>query len=92
MATPSSSRRRAKVSITVDPALLKAVDGYVQRHADTDRSKVMESALQSWYSARQDEAMIEQFSGPESEEDAEHHDWQRIRRAAAGRRLKRPAR
>lgn len=91
MANSARSRRRAKVSITVDPALLKAVDGYVQRHADTDRSKVMESALQRWYTARQDEAMIEQFSGPESETD-EQQSWQRIRRAAAERQLKRPAR
>jgi hypothetical protein len=91
MAIPSSSRRRAKVSITVDPALLNAVDRYVQRHADTDRSKVMESALQSWYSARQQEAMIEQFSVTEPEE-SEPQSWQRIRRAAAGRKLKRPAR
>jgi metal-responsive CopG/Arc/MetJ family transcriptional regulator len=91
MASPSSSRRRAKVSITVDPALLNAVDRYVQRHADTDRSKVMESALQSWYSARQQEAMIEQFSVTKPEEN-EQQSWQRIRRAAAGRKLKRPAR
>jgi hypothetical protein len=90
MAKDASSRRRAKVSITVDPALLTAVDRFVQRHADTDRSKVMESALQSWYSARQKEAMIEQFS--ESDVQDEQRDWQRIRRAAAERKLKRPAR
>jgi hypothetical protein len=91
MAKAASSRRRAKVSVTVDPALLNAVDRYVQRHADTDRSKVMESALQSWYSARQDEAMIEQFSDPDLQKD-EQRDWQRVRRVAAERKLKRPAR
>jgi hypothetical protein len=91
MADRASSRRRAKVSITVDPALLNAVDRYVQRHADTDRIKVIESALQSWYSARQDEAMIEQLSDPEPET-SEQRDWLRIRRAAAGRKLKRLAR
>jgi hypothetical protein len=91
MATPAGSRRRAKISITVDPALLSAVDRYVQRLADTDRSKVMESALQSWYSARQEEAMIEQFRDPEPET-SEQRDWLRIRRAAAGGKLKRPAR
>jgi metal-responsive CopG/Arc/MetJ family transcriptional regulator len=91
MAKAASRRRRAKVSVTVDPALLNAVDRYVQRHADTDRSKVMESALQSWYSARQKEAMIEQFSESDLQKD-EQRDWQRIRRAAAERTLKRPAR
>lgn len=92
MATSPGSRRRAKVSITVDPALLNAVDRYVQRHADMDRSKVMESALQNWYRVRQDEAMIEQFSSPESLEEIEHEAWRQIRRAPVGRKLKRPAR
>jgi len=91
VADTKNSRRRAKVSISVDPALLNAVDRYVRRHADTDRSKVMESALQSWYSARQQEAMIEQYRGAEPDK-AEYRDWQRIRRAAAARTLKRPAR
>jgi hypothetical protein len=91
MASDATSRRRAKVSITVDPALLKAVDRYVQRHANTDRSKVMESALQSWYSARQQEAMVEQFRGADADK-SDQRDWQRIRRAAASRQLKRPAR
>jgi hypothetical protein len=86
MVRVASSRRRAKVSVTVDPALLKAVDRYVQRHADTDRSKVMESALQSWYGARQEEAMIEQFSESDLEKD-DQRSWQRIRRAAAARKL-----
>jgi hypothetical protein len=86
MVRVGSSRRRAKVSVTVDPALLKAVDRYVERHADTDRSKVMESALQSWYGARQEEAMIEQFSESDLEKD-DQRSWQRIRRAAAARKL-----
>jgi hypothetical protein len=91
MAKPGSSRRRAKISITVDPALLTAVDRYVQHHADTDRSKVMESALQSWYGARQEEAMIEQFSEADPDK-TDQRNWQRIRRAAVSRKLKRPAR
>ncbi len=92
MATSPGSRRRAKVSITVDPALLNAVDRYVQRHADMDRSKVMESALQNWYRVRQDEAMIEQFSAAEPLEEIEHEAWRKIRRSAISRKLKRPAR
>ena len=85
-------RRRAKISVTLDPALLNAVDLYVQTRADLDRSKVMEAALQHWYRTRQDEAMIEQFSGPEAIETSEQRSWRRIRRAAVSRKLKRPAR
>jgi hypothetical protein len=86
-----SSRRRAKVSITVDPALLNAVDRYVQRHADMDRSKVMESALQNWYRVRQEEAMVDQFSAGEPPEN-EKRAWRQIRQAAVRQKLKRPAR
>jgi hypothetical protein len=75
----------------VDPALLNAVDRYVQRHADMDRSKVMESALQNWYRVRQQEAMVEQFSASEPSEE-ELRRWKTIRRAAVQRKLKRPAR
>lgn len=87
-----SGRRRAKISVTLDPALLNAVDLYVQSQPDLDRSKVMEAALQQWYRARQDDAMIDQFSGPETVDRSEQQSWRRIRRAAVSRRLKRPAR
>jgi hypothetical protein len=84
--------RRAKVSITLDPALLNAVDRYVQGHDKLDRSKVMEVALQHWYRARQDEEMIEQFSSPDPTDASEVRNWRKIRRAAVTKQLKRPAR
>ena len=92
MAEGTGGRRRAKVSITVDPALLSAVDLYVQGRQGLDRSKVMESALQDWYRTRQDEAMTEQFTGPDQVDEVEMRDWRHIRRAAASRNLKRPGR
>jgi hypothetical protein len=88
----ATGRRRAKISITLDPGLLNAVDHYVQSRAGMDRSKVMETALQSWYRARQEEAMIEQYSGPELSDESELRRWRKIRRAAVTRKLKRPAR
>jgi hypothetical protein len=63
-----------------------------RRRAKVSSSKVMESALQSWYRVRQDEAMIEQFSVTEPLDAIEHEAWRRIRRAAISRKLKRPAR
>jgi hypothetical protein len=92
MENAGGGRRRAKVSITVDPALLNAVDLYVQRHADMDRSKVMESALQNWYRVRQNEAMVEQFSAAEPANEGERAAWRRIRRDAVSKKLKRSAR
>lgn len=92
MTDDARGRRRAKVSITVDPALLSAVDLYVQGRQGLDRSKVMETALQDWYRARQEAEMIDQFSGPDQVDEIEMRDWRHIRRAAASRKLKRPGR
>jgi hypothetical protein len=84
-----TARKREKVSITVNPALLAAVDLYVQRHEGLDRSKVMERALTSWYGARQQEAMLDQFGSPESTEvEAERHVWKRFRRSGTERRAR----
>lgn len=92
MTENAGGRRRAKVSITVDPALLSAVDLYVQGRQGLDRSKVMETALQDWYRTRQEAEMIEQFAGPDQVDEIEMRDWRHIRRAAASRKLKRPGR
>lgn len=92
MQRPRRGARRAKVSISLDPALLNAVDRYVQRHADMDRSKVMESALQHWYRVRQDEAMVAQFTRPDTIPPREQEGWRKIRRSAANRKLGRPTR
>ena len=54
------------------------------------RSKLIQTALQSWYRARQDGAMTEQFSGPELTDADELRSWRNIRRAAAVR-IMRPA-
>lgn len=87
-----TGKRRGKVSVTLDPALLEAVDLYVQAHKELDRSKVMDAALGQWYASRQDEAMIEQFGEPLTANPAEEHAWRAIRRGAAGRKLNRPRR
>jgi metal-responsive CopG/Arc/MetJ family transcriptional regulator len=89
MAAGDPAQRRAKVSVTVDPSLLKAVDSYIQRHGGMDRSKVMDAALTRWCADRQEEAMREQFGASDPREEAERSQWKRIRRAAAGRKLRR---
>ena len=77
---------RPKVSITVDPELLRAVDSYVSEHDGLDRSKVIEQALELWTAARQDSAMEEQFAHDDSAT-AERRVWRATRRAAAAARL-----
>jgi len=51
----------------------------------------MKFALRYRYRARQNQAMIEQFSLPELTDASELHSWRAIRRAAVTRQLKRPA-
>jgi len=87
VATPKQSRQRAKISVTIDPSLLSAVDSYVQSQPDLDRSKVMERALKDWYRARQDEAMIAQYEETPEVGEEERAAWRETRRAAATRNL-----
>ncbi|HZR99824.1 MAG TPA: hypothetical protein VFE37_14020 [Chloroflexota bacterium] len=90
MSRSLAERRRAKLSVTVDPELLGAVDAFVAAHPGLDRSKVMDQALALWYAREQERAMEEQFGGtPDVATRAEHEAWQRIQRAAA-RRVFRP--
>lgn len=77
---------RVKVSVTVDPDLLNAVDSFVREHGDLDRSKVIEQALALWSAAQQEVAMEQQFAGP-LESPAERSAWRAVRRASVGRRL-----
>jgi metal-responsive CopG/Arc/MetJ family transcriptional regulator len=86
MAQRTGERRRVKISVTVEPALLREVDRYVEAHPETDRSKVMDEALYDWYARRQEEAMEAQYAAPISEEErAEREAWRAIRREAVNR-------
>ena len=45
MAAKVSERHRVKISATVDPHLLRAVDAFVNEHSGFDRSKIIDEAL-----------------------------------------------
>jgi metal-responsive CopG/Arc/MetJ family transcriptional regulator len=80
---------RPKVSVTLDPELLGAVDAFVQSHPGQDRSKVIDQALQHWYARLQDIAIEAQYQEPSKSELREYEVWKSIRRAAVKRRLSR---
>ena len=83
-----SRMNRIKVSVTLDPELLGAVDGFVQSHPGQDRSKVIDQALQHWYAQQQDTAMEAQYARAETDViGPEQKAWRAIRRSAAKRRL-----
>ena len=78
-------RSKPRVTVTVDPDLLTAVDRYVDEHqeAGADRSGVIDEALRLWCRKRLRQALVEQYSAPRSEEElAEAADWTKIRAVA----------
>jgi hypothetical protein len=73
-----------KISTTVDRALLSSVDAYLEDHPDRDRDTVIDEALRIWLdlAREQDQAMEEQFDGPDAPEE-EMRAWRAIRDASA---------
>jgi hypothetical protein len=80
-----ASRRRAKVSVSVDAGLLEAVDGFVADHGGLDRSGVFDAALRLWYADQLDTALAAQYAQPDGVDPAERAAWDGIRNAAAAR-------
>lgn len=80
-------RHRVKISATVDPALLRAVDAYVAEHGNLDRSTVIDEALRLWCARQQELAMEAQYAaGPDEMPPAEEWAaWKSIQRGAAER-------
>jgi len=79
-------RQRVKLSTTVDPALLDAVDRFVAEHAAAHRSEVIDEALRLWTARERERAIEAQYAAPRSAREQEEYDaWKRLRRSAATR-------
>lgn len=90
MAQRAVRRQRTRISVTVAPHLIQAVDTFVAENPKTDRSRVIDDALALWLARQQDQAMEAQFAEPVSEtEAAERAVWRRIQDAAATRSFSR---
>jgi len=82
-----SSRRRPKITATLDPDLLASVDAHVAAHPDLDRSAVIDEALRLWRAHELERAMAAQFAAPDGVDSTERRSWNRIRHAAAAKRI-----
>jgi Arc/MetJ-type ribon-helix-helix transcriptional regulator len=80
---------RLKVSLSLDPLLIRDVDAYVEAHEDADRSKVVDEALRLWSAAQQRAAMELQFADDGATDAVEQDAWRQLRREATSRRLRR---
>jgi hypothetical protein len=83
----TGARRRAKVSVSVDAALLAAVDSFVAARSGVDRSGVFDAALRLWCADQLDAAMAAQYARPDGVDPLERAAWNAIRDAAAARTL-----
>jgi hypothetical protein len=81
------SRRRPKITATLDPDLLAAVDAHVAAHPELDRSAVLDQALRLWRAQQLERAMQAQFETPDGVDPAERRAWDGLRRAAAVRQF-----
>jgi Arc/MetJ-type ribon-helix-helix transcriptional regulator len=87
MASTGSSRRRPKITATLDPDLLASVDAYVAAHPALDRSAVIDEALRLWRAHELEQAMEAQFAAPDGVDPGERQSWDQIRRTTAARRI-----
>jgi metal-responsive CopG/Arc/MetJ family transcriptional regulator len=84
----TTERYRVKISATLDPTLLQAVDRFVQESPRYSRSQVIEDALQLWWKQQLERQMEAQYAVPSSDVTSdEWAAWRHIRRAAATRSL-----
>ncbi len=81
------SRRRPKVTATLDPDLLASVDAHVAAHPDLDRSAVIDAALRLWHARELELALAAQFAIPDGVDPVERQTWDQLRRAATARQL-----
>lgn len=90
MVETAADERRVKISLTVNPDLLRAVDEFVADHPSSNRSRVVEDALGLWQHRQLEQALEEQYAAPlTQQQQQEMSSWRRIRRAAAQRILAR---
>ena len=90
MRIDSGARRRARITATVDPDLLAAVDGYVASHPGVDRSGIIDDALRLWRAREIEQALEAQFAAPDGVGPGERAAWDAVRRTAATRQMSRP--
>jgi len=87
MAMPVAGRRRPKVTATLDPELLAAVDAYLVTYPGLDRSAVLDDALRLWRARELERAIAAQFSQSDGLPAEERQGWEALRREAVARHM-----
>ena len=86
MAMPTT-RRRPKVTATLDPELLASVDAYLVAYPGLDRSAVFDDALRLWRAHEMERAIEAQFAQSDGLPAEERQGWQALRRDAVTRHM-----
>jgi hypothetical protein len=87
MAMRLVGRRRPKVTATLDPELLAAVDAYLVQYPGLDRSAVFDDALRLWRARELERAMEAQFAQSDGLPTEERLGWEALRRDAVSRHM-----
>lgn len=87
MAMRLVGRRRPKVTATLDPDLLAAVDAYLVTYPGLDRSAVLDDALRLWRAREMERAMEAQFAASDGLPAEERLGWETLRRDAVARHM-----
>jgi hypothetical protein len=84
MMTKSATSKKEKITVTVDPDLLRMVDAFVDqtRKNGTSRSSVFEQALHLWKQAMRDDFDAAYYS-QQAKTDADETSWTAISTEAA---------
>lgn len=82
---------RTRVSASLNPELVDVIDAFVRDHPGTDRSKVIDEALQLWCERELSRAMEAQYADEPDAPDDEYAAWETLRRAATVKNLSRRA-
>lgn len=87
-----AKENRVKISVTVAPGLVRAMDAFLGEHPESDRSKVVDEAITLWYVKQQEHAMEEELTAPRSPTELEEMAaWRQVQGAAARRMFGRRA-
>lgn len=80
---PRSAQPRIKISITLSPALIVAVDEEARAHG-TSRSRVIDAVLAAWCAEQRRQALVRQYTMPPTPAQPEEQAaWDAILDAAA---------
>ena len=75
-------KTKVKITTTIDPDIVRAIDSYLEKNKTRSRSKFIEDILRSWYMEQKrnevEKKVEEYYLSLSKEEKEEDREWTRI--------------